>query len=95
LTCAGAAEYKLFMSESTSMARPGFDGFHLHETLMRGIRAARFDRPRPMLVLDEADHRFDMAFLRDIRQILAALPEAASEPALLGHGAAGDSPAGR
>ena len=36
------------MSESTSMDRPGFDGFDLHETLMRGIRAAGFHRPRPI-----------------------------------------------
>jgi ATP-dependent RNA helicase RhlE len=30
------------------MARTGFDRFDLHETLMRGIRAAGFDRPWPI-----------------------------------------------
>ena len=35
------------------------------------VRLDRID----MLVLDEADHMFDMGFLPDIRRILAALPE--------------------
>jgi len=38
-----------------------------------GQGAARLDRIE-MLVLDEADHMFDMGFLPDIRRILAALP---------------------
>jgi ATP-dependent RNA helicase RhlE len=37
-------------------------------------RAVRLDRIE-MLVLDEADHMFDMGFLPDVRRILAALPE--------------------
>jgi ATP-dependent RNA helicase RhlE len=37
-------------------------------------RAVRLDRIET-LVLDEADHMFDMGFLPDIRRILAALPE--------------------
>jgi superfamily II DNA/RNA helicase len=36
------------MTEATSMARTGFDRFDLHETLMRGIRTAGFDRPWPI-----------------------------------------------
>jgi len=39
-----------------------------------GRRAVRLDRIET-LVLDEADHMFDMGFLPDIRRILAALPE--------------------
>ena len=39
-----------------------------------GQRAVRLDRIE-MLVLDEADHMFDMGFLPDIRRILAALPK--------------------
>jgi len=37
-------------------------------------RALRLDRIE-MLVLDEADHMFDMGFLPDLRRILAALPK--------------------
>jgi ATP-dependent RNA helicase RhlE len=37
----------------------------------RGVRLDRIET----LVLDEADHMFDMGFLPDIRRILAALPE--------------------
>jgi ATP-dependent RNA helicase RhlE len=37
-------------------------------------RAVRLDRVE-ILVLDEADHMFDMGFLPDIRRILAALPD--------------------
>jgi ATP-dependent RNA helicase RhlE len=37
-------------------------------------RAVHLDRVE-MLVLDEADHMFDMGFLPDVRRILAALPE--------------------
>jgi len=37
-------------------------------------RAVRLDRIQT-LVLDEADHMFDMGFLPDIRRILSALPE--------------------
>jgi ATP-dependent RNA helicase RhlE len=37
-------------------------------------RAVRLDRIET-LVLDEADHMFDMGFLPDVRRILAALPE--------------------
>jgi ATP-dependent RNA helicase RhlE len=39
-----------------------------------GRREVRLDRVET-LVLDEADHMFDMGFLPDIRRILAALPE--------------------
>jgi ATP-dependent RNA helicase RhlE len=38
-----------------------------------GRRALRLDRIA-VLVLDEADHMFDMGFLPDVRRILAALP---------------------
>jgi len=38
------------MSESTSTNRTGFDRFDLQECLLRGIRAAGFDRPRPIQV---------------------------------------------
>ncbi len=41
---------------------------------LMGQRVVRLDRIE-MLVLDEADHMFDMGFLPDIRRILAALPE--------------------
>ncbi|MBN1654266.1 MAG: DEAD/DEAH box helicase [Deltaproteobacteria bacterium] len=36
------------MQPSTFMASTGFDRFGLHETLMRGIRAAGFKTPRPI-----------------------------------------------
>jgi ATP-dependent RNA helicase RhlE len=36
------------MSDSKSMASTGFDRFGLDETLLRGIRAAGFDSPRPI-----------------------------------------------
>jgi len=39
-----------------------------------GNRALRLDRIET-LVVDEADHMFDMGFLPDLRRILAALPE--------------------
>ena len=38
------------MSSSASMASTGFDRFGLHEALVRGIRAAGFDNPRPIQV---------------------------------------------
>jgi ATP-dependent RNA helicase RhlE len=41
---------------------------------LHGQRALRLDRIET-LVLDEADHMFDMGFLPDIRRILAALPK--------------------
>jgi superfamily II DNA/RNA helicase len=40
---------------------------------LHGQRALRLDTIE-MLVLDEADHMFDMGFLPDLRRILAALP---------------------
>jgi ATP-dependent RNA helicase RhlE len=39
-----------------------------------GQKAVRLDRVS-ILVLDEADHMFDMGFLPDVRRILEALPE--------------------
>ena len=36
------------MSASTSIAPAGFDRFGLHETLVRGIRSAGFESPRPI-----------------------------------------------
>ena len=36
------------MSASTSIAPAGFARFGLHETLVRGIRSAGFDSPRPI-----------------------------------------------
>ncbi len=41
---------------------------------LHGQGAVRLDRIET-LVLDEADHMFDMGFLPDVRRILAALPE--------------------
>jgi ATP-dependent RNA helicase RhlE len=38
------------MSQSKSTTRTGFDRFDLHETILRGIRAAGFDRPRPIQI---------------------------------------------
>jgi ATP-dependent RNA helicase RhlE len=37
-----------FMSTSTPVLATGFDRFPLHETLLRGIRAAGFKNPRPI-----------------------------------------------
>ena len=38
----------LFMSSRSSIGSTGFDGFGLHEALVRGIRAAGFETPRPI-----------------------------------------------
>jgi ATP-dependent RNA helicase RhlE len=38
----------LFMSNSQSNAPTGFDGFGLHESLLRGIKKIGFDTPRPI-----------------------------------------------
>ncbi len=43
-----AVEFKYFMKKSVSTATTGFDRFGLHETLVRGVRAAGFDSPRPI-----------------------------------------------
>ncbi len=44
------AEDKLYMSDSASKTRTGFDRFGLHPALVRGIRAAGFETPRPIQV---------------------------------------------
>ena len=43
-----------------------------------------------VFVLDEADRMLDMGFIRDVRKIVATLPEQAPDAVLLGHHAAGD-----
>ena len=44
----GTTENQLLMSTSTSITGTGFDRFALHETLVRGIRVAGFENPRPI-----------------------------------------------
>jgi ATP-dependent RNA helicase RhlE len=46
--CTRTAENTLFMSASTSIGSTGFGQFRLHEALVRGIRAAGFETPRPI-----------------------------------------------
>ena len=36
------------MTDSNSSSSTGFDAFDLHPKLMRGIRAAKFETPRPI-----------------------------------------------
>ena len=43
------------------------------------------------LVLDEADHMFDLGFLPDVRRILCVLPKRPSKPPVLSDHAKGDS----
>ena len=48
-----------------------------------------------ILVLDEADRMLDMGFIRDIRKIVAKLPDQAADAAVFGHHARRHSPTGR
>ncbi len=45
--------------------------------------AVKLDNSVEILVLDEADRMLDMGFIHDIRRVLAKLPRASSEPAVL------------
>ena len=47
---APTTEVTLYMSESASKTRGGFDRFLLHEALNRGIQSAGFETPRPIQV---------------------------------------------
>ncbi len=60
------------------VATPGRLLDHLHQ---KTVNLSRVE----FLVLDEADRMLDMGFMPDIKRILAVLPQAAPEPAVLGH----------
>ena len=57
-----------------------------------GQGLVRLDRVE-IFVLDEADRMLDMGFIHDVSKIVAMLPKAAPDPALLGHHAARHRPA--
>ena len=60
------------------VATPGRLLDHLHQ---KTVNLSRVE----FLVLDEADRMLDMGFMPDIKRILAVLPQATPEPAVLGH----------